>query len=155
MTLTSMPTRELRLVKQTPSQTIGICSCCSKQFKSYLPRLDQARWEISTRFSEHKCKPLTMPQPFSRTATPRKRGNPNWGKPPQDVPPIATEFELYVRRLGLRKKTYATSARLRAWCEDNKYKFYIPEWLLVQWGMVVDGNAVELSSPNSPRNKWG
>jgi len=31
MSLTSMPTRERRFVKQTHSQTIGICSCYSKR----------------------------------------------------------------------------------------------------------------------------
>jgi hypothetical protein len=51
-----MPERELRFGKETPNQTIGVCSYCNKQFKSHLPRSDQAKWEISTRFAEHKCK---------------------------------------------------------------------------------------------------
>ena len=49
-------------MKEAPAQTIGVCSCCSKQFKSYLPRADQAKWEISTRFAEHKCNPLDISQ---------------------------------------------------------------------------------------------
>jgi hypothetical protein len=57
-----MPERELRFVKETPNQTIGVCSYCNKQFKSYLPRSDQAKWEISTRFAEHKCKRLVESQ---------------------------------------------------------------------------------------------
>jgi hypothetical protein len=31
-----MPERELRFVKETPNQTIGVCSYCNKQFKSHL-----------------------------------------------------------------------------------------------------------------------
>jgi hypothetical protein len=47
----------LRFVKEAPSATVAICSCCNKHFKSHLPRPDQAKWEISTRFQEHKCEP--------------------------------------------------------------------------------------------------
>ena len=94
-----------------------------------------------------------MPQPFDRPATPRKRGNPNWGKPLQVVPSIATEFELYTRRLGLTKRMYTASDRLRTWCEDNKNRFYIPEWLLAEWDIAVDCDAVFLTPP-MPRSKW-
>jgi hypothetical protein len=51
-----MSERELRFVKESPIQTIAVCSDCKKQFKSHLRRTDQAKWEISTRFGEHKCK---------------------------------------------------------------------------------------------------
>ena len=95
-----------------------------------------------------------MPQPLDQPPTPRKRGNPNWGKPFQVVPPIATEFELYTRRLGLTKRTYTSSARLRAWCEYNKNRFYIPEWLLAEWDIAVDGYAGFLAPP-MPSSKRG
>ena len=86
-------------------------------------------------------KPLVPP------ATARKRGNPNWGKPPQPIPAIATEFELQARRLGLTKEKYTASAQLRTWCERNKNRCYIPEWLLEEWGITVDPNiAVERST---------
>ena len=70
---------------------------------------------------------------------PRKRGNPNWSAgllPP--IPAVATEFEKEVRRLGLTLKTCARSAELRRWCERNKDRCYIPEWLLKVWGIEVD-----------------
>ena len=51
-----------------------------------------------------------------------------------------TEFEAQVRRLGLDEHTCAASRELRLWCERNKDRCYIPEWLLKQWGMSVDAN---------------
>ncbi len=79
-----------------------------------------------------------MPTPLVRPALPRKRGNPNWGKAFQPAPAIATEFELHARRLGLTKRTYAASAQLRGWCERNRNRCYVPEWLLAEWGMTVE-----------------
>ena len=67
----------------------------------------------------------------------RKRGNPRWGMPAA-IPHVATEFESQVLRLGLTRKTYTASAKLRAWCENNKNRCYIPEWLLAEWGITVD-----------------
>jgi len=81
-----------------------------------------------------------MTKLFIESATRRKRGNPNWGKPPQPVPAIATEFELQAQRLGLTKQTYTTSLQLRIWCEQNKDRCYIPEWLLAEWRITVDPN---------------
>jgi hypothetical protein len=71
-------------------------------------------------------------------ATHRRRGNPNWGKFIPPIPAIDTQFELQVKHLGLTKQAYTTSARLRAWCENNKNQYYIPEWLLEEWGITVD-----------------
>ena len=82
-----------------------------------------------------------MAKPFVPPTTPRKRGNPNWGKPAQSTPATATEFELQARQLGLTKQTYTSSAQLRTWCEHNKNRCYIPEWLLAEWGISVDPNA--------------
>jgi hypothetical protein len=79
-------------------------------------------------------------KPLVQPATARKRGNPNWGKPPLPSPAIATEFELQARRLGLTKEAYTASAQLRTWCEHNKNRCYIPEWLLAEWGIIVDPN---------------
>jgi len=70
-----------------------------------------------------------------------RRGNPTWGKP---FPPgtilkrVATEFEREVRRLGLTRETCVHSTALRRWCEHNKNRCYIPEWLLQAWGIEVD-----------------
>jgi hypothetical protein len=52
-----IPKRELRFVKEAPSATVAIYSCCNKQSKSHLPQADQVKWQISTRFQEHKSKP--------------------------------------------------------------------------------------------------
>ncbi len=51
-----------------------------------------------------------------------------------------TEFEGQVRRLGLDEHTCAASRELKRWCECNKDRYYIPEWLLKQWAMSVDAN---------------
>jgi len=71
-------------------------------------------------------------------AHPRKRGNPNWGRPMPPVPALATEFELRVRRLQLTPETYASSVELRTWCQQNRNRIYIPEWLLKEWDITVD-----------------
>jgi hypothetical protein len=66
---------------------------------------------------------------------PRRRGNPNWGKeaPPNSIPAGPTEFEKQLKRLGLTKETCASSPAMRTWCERNKDRVYIPEWLLALW----------------------
>jgi hypothetical protein len=78
--------------------------------------------------------------PPALPATKRKRGNPNWGRPMPPVRAFATEFELQVRQLQLTAKTYTSSAELHTWCERNRNRFYIPEWLLEEWGITVDLN---------------
>jgi hypothetical protein len=50
----------------------------------------------------------------------------------------ATAFEVEVQKLGLDDQTCATSEALQRWCEFNKNRCYIPEWLLKQWGISVD-----------------
>ena len=42
----------------------------------------------------------------------------------------ATEFEMKVKELGLTHETCASSVQLRAWCAQNKNRYYIPESLL-------------------------
>ena len=58
------------------------------------------------------------------------------------MPATASEFDLQARRLGLTEQTYAASAQLRTWCERNKNRFYIPEWLLAERGITVDPNVI-------------
>jgi hypothetical protein len=76
-----------------------------------------------------------MAIPVART---RKRGNPNWGRPIPAAPALATEFELQAGRLHLAPDMYATSRELRTWCEQNRNRVYVPEWLLAEWGIAVD-----------------
>jgi hypothetical protein len=70
----------------------------------------------------------------------RRRGNPNWGRPIPPVPALPTEFELRVRRLHLTARSYSSSLELHAWCEQNRNRLYVPEWLLEEWGITVDPN---------------
>ena len=70
----------------------------------------------------------------------RKRGNPNWGRPIPSGPALATEFELRVTELHLTAEMYTSSAELRAWCEQNRNRCYVPEWLLGEWGITVDSS---------------
>ena len=70
-----------------------------------------------------------------------KRGNPNWGRPIALPRALPTEFELRVRELQLMTETYTSSRQLRAWCERNRNRCYVPEWLLEEWGIIVDPTA--------------
>ena len=83
----------------------------------------------------------TMSLASSDSMTRRKRGNPNWGRPIPPILPFATEFERHARELGLRPPMYASSPELRAWCDCNRNRVYIPEWLLKEWGVRVDETA--------------
>ncbi len=74
-----------------------------------------------------------------------RRGNPNWGKPTLDTLPlsIVTEFENQMRRLRLTERDCAGSDELRRWCERNKNRCYVPEWLLKHWKMSVEPNVTD------------
>jgi len=72
----------------------------------------------------------------------RMRGNPDWGKL-KPILVLPTEFEIEVARLGLRKSEYVASAALRRWCDRNRNRVYVPEWLLKEWGMRVEMNFSE------------
>ena len=78
-----------------------------------------------------------MVKPFIQPVR-RRRGNPNWGRPLPPAPAVPTEFETQVRHLGLTKQTCTRSVALRNWCERNKNRCYIPEWLLEEWGIAVE-----------------
>jgi hypothetical protein len=67
-----------------------------------------------------------------------KRGNPNWRFSMVPSPVLATEFERQVRRLDLTADMYVSSVALRSWCEQNKDRCYVPEWLLAEWQMSTD-----------------
>ena len=68
---------------------------------------------------------------------PKKCGNPNWGLPMLPASVLCTEFEMQVKRLHLTREQYVASSRLRRWCEENRNRYYIPEWLLAEWGFQV------------------
>jgi hypothetical protein len=79
-----------------------------------------------------------MAIPVALFATKRKRGNPNWGRPIPPLLALSTEFEMRVRQLQLNPGMYTSSRALRAWCEQNRNRRYVPEWLLEEWGITVD-----------------
>jgi hypothetical protein len=70
----------------------------------------------------------------------RRRGNPNWGRPMPPAPALATEFELRVRQMHLTPEMYLSSRELRIWCEKNRNRCYVPEWLLKEWEIPVDSD---------------
>jgi hypothetical protein len=67
---------------------------------------------------------------------------PNWasGRLAEIRPQAPTDFEKEVRRLGLDEQACEGSRELKKWCERNKDRCYIPEWLLKRWGMSVEPN---------------
>lgn len=79
-----------------------------------------------------------MTRRITLLGTKRRRGNPNWGLPPRRFPVVPTEFEMQVRRIGLTKPEYIASTELKLWCERNRNRIYVPEWLLEAWGMEVE-----------------
>jgi hypothetical protein len=83
-----------------------------------------------------------MPAPAAPPVVRRKRGNPNWasGLPLVPSPAVPTEFEMQVRELELTPEIYASSRELKNWCERNRNRVYIPEWLLKKWDISVDLN---------------
>jgi hypothetical protein len=51
---------------------------------------------------------------------------------------LVTEFDLQVRKLRLTQNKYVSSVELRRWCDRNSNRFYVPEWLLDEWGIHVE-----------------
>jgi len=47
---------------------------------------------------------------------------------------------MLVQELELTPEMYAASPELRHWCERNRNRVYIPEWLLKKWDISVDLN---------------
>jgi hypothetical protein len=53
---------------------------------------------------------------------------------------MPTGFEEQLKKLGLNEQTCVGSTALRLWCEENKDRCYIPEWLLEKWAIPVNPN---------------
>jgi hypothetical protein len=83
---------------------------------------------------------ILWPVETTRYPMTHKRGNPNWGRPTVPVLAVPTAFEEQARKLGLTEQTCATSDELRQWCERNKDRCYIPEWLLKRLRISVNPN---------------
>jgi hypothetical protein len=63
-----------------------------------------------------------------------KKGNPNWGKPYDEIPSTPSSFEQVVRRLRLSEKDYESSAALKDWVQKHKDSKFVPVDLLERWG---------------------
>ena len=76
----------------------------------------------------------------------RVRGNRNLasGQLATVRPAVPTEFENLVGSLQLCEKSYAKSRELREWCELNRDRFYVPEWLLAVWDLSVNSDHLAL-----------
>lgn len=62
----------------------------------------------------------------------RKNQNPQRGQSITHAP-LATEFELQASQLQLSPEMYVSSRELRLWCQLNRHRCYVPEWLLAEW----------------------
>jgi hypothetical protein len=90
-----------------------------------------------------------MAIPGALPAPKRKRGNPNWGRPIAPLLALPTGFEMRVRQLRLTAGMYTSSVELRTWCEQNRNRVYIPEWLLEEWGITVDATFGGVTRPRN------
>ena len=71
---------------------------------------------------------------------PKKRGNPNWGKPMMNTLPPVLEFERVAREFKLSPDQYQHSTRLREWASVHRKSKYIPEVLLKAWGFEIESS---------------
>lgn len=71
--------------------------------------------------------------------TKRFRGNPNWGRPMflTQIPNNPTMFERQCMKLGLATESaQLASKHLREWSRRNYKIRYVPERLIVRWGLA-------------------
>ena len=67
---------------------------------------------------------------------PRKPPNPKWGSGHVEMKPAGlTAFEKVVAKLKLEPEQYTSSRTLRDWVRVNRNTRYVPEELLVAFGM--------------------
>jgi len=72
---------------------------------------------------------------------------------PPAAPALATEFELRVKQLQLTLDMYPSSLELRTWCQQNRNRIYIPEWLLKEWGITVDMGFNDAAEPGDEKGE--
>jgi|HubBroStandDraft_2_1064218.scaffolds.fasta_scaffold687631_2 hypothetical protein len=68
----------------------------------------------------------------------RFKGNPNWGRALNlsELPVAPTAFEVISERLGLKTERQQQSSRqLRDWAKRHYKTRYVPESLIVRWGL--------------------
>jgi hypothetical protein len=52
------------------------------------------------------------------------------------LPGTLPNSKMQIRRLHLTPENH----ELRSWCEENKNRCYIPEWLLKAWTIAIDAD---------------
>jgi len=52
--------------------------------------------------------------------------------------PSESAFERKVQQLGLAEHELSTSLVLKIWVAKHRHFRYVPEWLLMEWGMTVE-----------------
>jgi hypothetical protein len=80
-----------------------------------------------------KFKPKTMHRPWNAAFSPT-----------QVAGPELTLFDLEVQRLQLQPAEWQYSQTLRSWAKANRKKHYIPEALLLAWGMQIGEREMNL-----------
>jgi len=75
---------------------------------------------------------------------------PQLGRPMPPALALATGFDLRVRQLHLTPEVYIASRELHAWCERNRNRVYIPEWLLGSGASTSTQPAVAPRDPRRP-----
>ena len=56
--------------------------------------------------------------------------------------PEITQFEKQVKRLGLQEHEWRHSIQLKAWVSRYKHHRFVPEDLLIAWGMHDDDPSI-------------
>lgn len=139
------------LVQGTPNREIGRCLGIEERtVKAPCSQADAQSWRsephpaFSPRFESRSCRldinwDTTDHKPRGKSMFYR-RGNRNWSSGKCfEVPPAApTAFEAIAQKLQLSEQMYTGSQQLRDWCELNKSRCYIPEWLLQVWRIQID-----------------
>ena len=53
------------------------------------------------------------------------------------TPQNVTAFDQYAQSIGLYESGYKSSKELKAWAKRNRFTKYVPEDLLIFWGLRV------------------
>lgn len=78
--------------------------------------------------------------PAGRQKTNEPEYSPNWasgGKERTPPPDLPTRFEQIAEEIGVTEQYYVHSQPLKAWVKRNRFFYYVPEWLLREWGFIL------------------
>jgi hypothetical protein len=91
-------------------------------------------------FRIHEGTPAKMVAVVEAKVKHARRGNPNWGRPAPDSAALAlqaqpTAFERFVAERQIPEAMFAESRELRLWVGKNFTQRYVPESLLLAYGL--------------------